>query len=145
MTIAAYLQNEKPHDPDVAAVLAEARQRQAQVGAGRPIFEQRKLRRRPVPLQRPLRTQHFTGRGAELAKLLDDLRPSKITTLCGPGGMGKSALAAEAVWTLAPSDDPPPRFPDGVIFHTFYHQPQADHALEESIPKHAGQCLCRPG
>ena len=85
----------------------------------------------PVPLQKPLRMQHFTGREQELAKLLGDLQPGKIVTLCGPGGMGKSALAAEAIWPLAPGDEPPERFPDGMIFHSFYHQPQADLALEK--------------
>ena len=83
-----------------------------------------------VPLQKPRRTEHFTGRAAELATLLDELQPSKTATLCGPGGMGKSALAAEALWTLAPGDEPPARFPDGILFHTFYHQPQAALALE---------------
>ena len=90
----------------------------------------RHTRTGPVPLQKPLRTQHFIGREQELAKLLDDLQPGKIVTLCGPGGMGKSALAAEAIWRMAPGDEPPGRFPDGVLFHTFYHQPQADLALE---------------
>ena len=85
----------------------------------------------PLPLQKPLRTQHFTGRQAELAKLLADLQPGKMVTLCGPGGMGKSAVAAEAIWTLSPGDQPPDRFPDGIIFHTFYHQPQANLALEK--------------
>jgi tetratricopeptide (TPR) repeat protein len=51
-------------------------------------------------------------------------------TLCGPGGIGKTALAAEAIWTLAPAGDPPERFPDGIISHTFYNQPQAALALE---------------
>ena len=87
--------------------------------------------RNPVPLQKPLRTKHFTGRADELKKLLADLQPGRAVTLCGPGGMGKSALAAEAIWTLAPGDDPPERFPDGIIFHTFYHQPQAGLALEK--------------
>ncbi|MGB5686465.1 MAG: tetratricopeptide repeat protein, partial [Candidatus Electrothrix sp.] len=41
------------------------------------------------------------------------------------GGMGKSALAARAVRKL-----PPDRFPDGIIFHTFYHQPATDQALQ---------------
>ena len=85
----------------------------------------------PLPLQKPLRTQHFTGRQEELAKLLEDLQPGKVVTLCGPGGMGKSALAAEAIWTLSPGDEPPKRFPNGIIFHTFYHQPQASLALEK--------------
>ena len=64
-----------------------------------------------VPLQKPLRTQHFIGREQELAKLLEDLQPGKIVTLCGPGGMGKSALAAEAIWRLAPDDEPPAALP----------------------------------
>ncbi|MFN8466307.1 MAG: tetratricopeptide repeat protein [Caldilineaceae bacterium] len=85
----------------------------------------------PLPLQKPLRTQHFIDRKEELALLLEDLQPGKVVTLCGPGGMGKSALAAEAIWTLSPGDEPPERFPDGIIFHTFYHQPQASLALEK--------------
>ncbi|MFN8466309.1 MAG: tetratricopeptide repeat protein [Caldilineaceae bacterium] len=85
----------------------------------------------PLPLQKPLRTQHFTGRAQELAKLLADMQPGKVVTLCGAGGMGKSALAAEAIWTLSPGDEPPERFPDGILFHTFYHQPQASLALEK--------------
>jgi tetratricopeptide (TPR) repeat protein len=83
-----------------------------------------------IPLQRPPRAEHFTNRDQELAQLLADLRPGRVVTLCGPGGIGKSALAAEAVWTLAPADDPPDRFPDGVIFHSFSSQPQAEVALE---------------
>ena len=33
-------------------------------------------------------------REAELAQLLDDLQPGRVVTLTGPGGIGKSALAA---------------------------------------------------
>jgi tetratricopeptide (TPR) repeat protein len=65
-----------------------------------------------------------------LAELLEALRPGAVVTLCGPGGIGKSALAAEAVWALAPGDEAPARFPDGVFFHSFYGQPQTDVALE---------------
>ena len=39
-------------------------------------------------------------------------------------------MAAEAIWKLAPGSEPPQRFPDGIIFHTFYHKPQAALALE---------------
>ena len=84
----------------------------------------------PVPLQLPPRAEHFTGRQAELAQLLADLQPGRVVTLCGPGGIGKTALAAEAIWTLVPADGPPERFPDGIIFHSFYNQPQAALALE---------------
>ncbi|MCP4696750.1 MAG: hypothetical protein GY862_07865 [Gammaproteobacteria bacterium] len=83
------------------------------------------------PLQRPSRPARFTGRKAELDKLLNDLRPGKTITLCGPGGIGKTALAAEAVWKLAPGNEPPERFPDGIVFYTFYGRPDADLALEK--------------
>jgi len=82
-----------------------------------------------IPWQRPPRAEHFTGRETELAQLLAELQPGRVATLCGPGGIGKSALAAEAVWRLAPDDCPSDRFPDGFIFHSFYNQPQADLAL----------------
>ena len=83
------------------------------------------------PLQRPERAEHFTGREKELDELLDKLQPERVVTLCAPGGMGKTALAAEAVWTLAPKENPLERFPDGVIFHSFYNQPQVQIALEK--------------
>ncbi|MDD2836518.1 MAG: tetratricopeptide repeat protein, partial [Methanothrix sp.] len=84
-----------------------------------------------LPFQRPQRVPHFTGREAELASLLRDLQAGHAVTICGPGGMGKTALAAEAIWQLAPASNPPDRFPDGIVFHTFYHKPQAALALEE--------------
>ncbi len=84
-----------------------------------------------LPFQRPPRVPHFIGREAELAALLRDLQPGRAVTICGPGGMGKTALAAEAIWQLAPDSEPPQRFPDGIIFHAFYHRPQAALALED--------------
>ena len=84
----------------------------------------------PIPLQRPARAEHFTDRKPELAQLLADLQPGRVVTLCGPGGIGKSALAAEAVWTLAPGDQLPGIFPGGIIFHNFYKQSQVTLALE---------------
>jgi len=84
-----------------------------------------------LPFQKPPRVAHFTGREVELAALLRDLQPGRAVTICGPGGVGKTALAAEAIWQLAPGSEPPDRFPDGIIFHTFYHRPQAALALED--------------
>ncbi|MGR0480236.1 MAG: tetratricopeptide repeat protein [Candidatus Electronema sp. V4] len=75
-----------------------------------------------IPLQRPPKAEHFTGRDAALKELLDALQPGRAVTLCGPGGMGKTALAAQAVWTLAPGKEAPALFPDGIIFHSFYGQ-----------------------
>lgn len=83
-----------------------------------------------IPLQRPRRVQHFQGRESEIAGVLEALQPGRVVTLVGPGGMGKSAIAAQVVWQLAPADEPPETFPDGIVFHTFYDRPQADAALE---------------
>ena len=49
------------------------------------------------PLQRPPRAAHFTNRERELEQLLAALQPGRVVTLCGPGGIGKTALAAEAI------------------------------------------------
>ncbi|MCB0154980.1 MAG: tetratricopeptide repeat protein, partial [Anaerolineae bacterium] len=57
----------------------------------------------------------------------------RVVTLCGSGGMGKSALAAEVLWTLAPNDEPPAAFPDGVLFYSFYAQPDTALVLEHLV------------
>ena len=98
----------------------------------------------PVPVQLPPAATHFTGRAPELAALLAALQPGRVVTLYGPGGIGKTALAAEALRALLAEQNPPPtppegrgaglplplgegwgeglppRFPGGVLFHTFY-------------------------
>jgi hypothetical protein len=83
------------------------------------------------PLQLPPPVEHFTGREKELKQLLAALQPGKVVTLCGAGGIGKSALASEALWRLAPNNRAPDRFPDGIIRHDFYRYPQTTLALEE--------------
>ena len=42
-----------------------------------------------VPLHKPLRTQPFIGRAAELTRLLADLPGGRTVTLCGPGGSAR--------------------------------------------------------
>jgi tetratricopeptide (TPR) repeat protein len=119
------LQDSRPDNGDLAAIIAETHTDRSPAVHTMP----RSPRGTPIPLHKPLRTQHFIGRTAELSRLLADLQPGRTVTLCGPGGIGKTTLAAEAIWTLAPGDEPPIRFPDGIFFHTFYHQPQAGLAL----------------
>lgn len=82
------------------------------------------------PWQLLPRPEAFTGRETELAKLMADLQPGKIAALTGPGGMGKTALAAQALHHLNDSGELAVRFPDGVIVHDFYASPQAVVALE---------------
>jgi hypothetical protein len=82
------------------------------------------------PLQKPPRVPNFVGREEELESLLCDLNPCQVITLCGLAGIGKTALVIEAIWQLTPENEPPERFPDGIIFHTFHNKPDADLALE---------------
>lgn len=82
------------------------------------------------PMQRPARSEHFIGRAEILAHLLTEVQPGRVVTICGPGGIGKTALAAEVVWRLSGENQPPHRFPDGILYHSFYSQPQVDLALE---------------
>ena len=81
----------------------------------------------PLPLQTLTRATYFVDREKALAKLLRDLQPGRVVTLCGPGGIGKTALAAEALDRLYPDNpsQPPERFPHGVIVHNFYQKPAA--------------------
>ena len=80
---------------------------------------------RDIPLQRPARATHFTDRTQELARLLADAQPGRVVTLCGPGGFGGQRAFADAAWQIEPA-----RFPDGIIFHSFYGQPSLNVALE---------------
>lgn len=49
-----------------------------------------------IPFQRPPPVKDFIDRAEELAKLVENLQPGRVVTLCGPAGIGKSALASEA-------------------------------------------------
>jgi tetratricopeptide (TPR) repeat protein len=82
------------------------------------------------PLQIPAPPLHFRARRGELEHLLAGLRPGATYTLLGPGGAGKTALAAHAVNRLTGGITPPSAFPDGVIFHSFYKRPGLDLALD---------------
>ena len=88
-----------------------------------------------IPLQFPPAAEQFTGRETEVTAVLKDLRPGHITTLSGPGGMGKTAIAAEVVRRLCAADPaaPPATYPDGVLFHTFYGQPDPETAFAHFV------------
>ncbi|MEV7287728.1 LuxR C-terminal-related transcriptional regulator [Streptomyces sp. NPDC093252] len=58
--------------------------------------------------QLPVELTSFVGRGAELAQLRTALEQSRLVTLVGPGGVGKSRTALRAAGAAAP------RYPDGV-------------------------------
>ncbi len=84
-----------------------------------------------VPLQLPRRAEHFVDREAERQRLLTEIQMGRVVTVCGLGGMGKTALVAEVLWTLAPADTPPAAFADGILFYSFYGQPSVTVSLEQ--------------
>uniref|UniRef100_UPI0040571625 tetratricopeptide repeat protein n=1 Tax=Candidatus Electronema sp. TaxID=2698783 RepID=UPI0040571625 len=78
----------------------------------------------PIPRHLPSLEPCFLHREEELAWLNDRLHPGKVAAVCGLGGMGKSALAAQAVHQLEDT-----RFPDGIVFYSFYGK----HSVEEAV------------
>lgn len=65
---------------------------------------------RPSAGNLPVRLTSFLGRDRELQELRDLLEPSRLVTLTGPGGIGKSSLAIELGRSLADT------VPDGAWF-----------------------------
>ena len=55
------------------------------------------------PPRLPVAQSSFVGRDRELAELIPLLRDSRLVTLTGPGGAGKTRLAAEALTRWAPA------------------------------------------
>ena len=88
------------------------------VQAGRQVDAGQVATPQPELLHRhnlPQQSAPFIGRKRELAglrqRLLED-DESRILTLLGPGGIGKTRLATEASWLIA--ENQPTAFPDGV-------------------------------
>ncbi len=81
------------------------------------------------PLQRPPEPDPFVGRVSELEEILSQLESKAVVRLAGPGGVGKSTIVAKVVWTLLPERKPFETFSDGVLFHDFYHSPEAEQAF----------------
>jgi hypothetical protein len=72
-----------------------------------------------VPLLRPQRVVHLVDRKKEIEQVLSWLAPGVNVTICGPGGIGKTAIASAVTWQLAPESDAPEGFPHGILFHDF--------------------------
>ncbi len=77
-----------------------------------------------APSNLPTPLTGFVGREREVGRILDLLEGTRLLTLTGPGGSGKSRLAIEAASRLVPS------FPDGVFFVEL--APITDPALVDS-------------
>ncbi|GCE29209.1 hypothetical protein KDA_46930 [Dictyobacter alpinus] len=81
------------------------------------------------------RTQTFVGREQDLAWLLQQLHDAAQTVgrtigICGPGGMGKTALVTEALAHLVTQPDFASWYPDGIFYHSFYTTPSLEGMAE---------------
>ncbi len=100
----------------------------AHIEGGYNVYQYFVNRSRAIPRELPPRAPHFTGREEEVTELIEMLAEGQVVTIWGLGGMGKTALAGEVVNHL-----PDNRFPDGVIFFSFYHQPDIQLAYHHII------------
>jgi predicted ATPase len=78
------------------------------------------------------------GRDAEIAEVLERMALTPLTTVTGPGGVGKTALA------LAVAAEAAPQFPDGVFVVWLASLRSAEHiagevAAQVGLPKSGGQ------
>jgi len=85
-----------------------------------------------------LRPRRLVGRDCEIAEVTERLALSPLTTVIGPGGVGKTALA------LAVAAEAAPRFPDGVFVVWLASLRSAEHiagevAAQVGMPKSGGQ------
>lgn len=81
--------------------------------------------------QGPLCPSYFVGRQEELNQLRHDLKPAHLVTLCGPGGIGKTALLAQAVSELTSNESLLEQFPDGMVYYDFAEEPRVSEILSD--------------
>ncbi|MEM7335591.1 MAG: tetratricopeptide repeat protein [Chloroflexota bacterium] len=86
-----------------------------------------------IPNQLPTRPEHFIGRENEIDMLVKNLQPSQKVTLWATGGMGKTAIAIETLYRLDEQNELLTRFPDGIIFFSFYGQGQNENLYQHLI------------
>lgn len=88
------------------------------------------------PLELPQRAEHFVGRSVELERLVNRLRERRNTAIVGIAGIGKTALAAEAVRAVV-GDNPPSLssspYPDGIVFLDLYKLRAGAHAFWDAL------------
>ncbi len=76
-----------------------------------------------IPHELPPAAEKLFGRRTELHRLIERLRAHKNTAVAGPAGMGKTALAAQALLAVVgetPASLAASPFPDGVVYLDFY-------------------------
>ena len=80
----------------------------------------------------PRYNYNFIGRENEQKLLMNYLAPGRHVSVTGPGGIGKSSLVAQVLWQISPDENPPEKFPDGIIYYSFYEP----NSCEENALRH---------
>jgi len=78
---------------------------------------------RKTPLELPPRAERFMGRRGEMARVVQRLLQQRNTAIVGPAGLGKTALAAEALLSViggGPDSLAASPYPDGIVFLDLY-------------------------
>jgi tetratricopeptide (TPR) repeat protein len=80
----------------------------------------------PSPSNLPVKPQSFTGRSVEMHDIINELFTTRIVTITGGGGIGKTTLAIEvARWFCSGS-----HFPDGVYYIDLRQTDTADRIID---------------
>jgi tetratricopeptide (TPR) repeat protein len=95
-----------------------------------------------IPHELPPAAEEFYGRQTEIERLIARLQARKNTAVVGPAGLGKTALAAKALFVVVgdtPAALAASPFPDGVVFLDLYtFRGQAERAWDALANKLAG-------
>lgn len=78
---------------------------------------------RKPPLELPPRAERFMGRQREMVRVVQRLQQGRNTAIVGPAGLGKTALAAEALLDVtggSPDSLSASPYPDGIVFLDLY-------------------------
>ncbi|MEN9575767.1 MAG: hypothetical protein RL514_3622 [Verrucomicrobiota bacterium] len=86
-----------------------------------------------LPWHPPRAAEKFFGRAREVDEVAALLRQHRRVAVLGAGGLGKTALAREALTVLAPARDLPGLFPGGIYSHDYYQSPGHPAALSSIL------------
>ncbi len=96
-----------------AAMQAEVQREEAVVEVVQRVQTGSQLVGKTIPHDLPPRAPGFVGRAQDLSEIGPALRQGQAVAIVGMGGLGKSSLAAEAVYALAQE---PEAFPGGITW-----------------------------